>query len=295
MNSTSFPGRFPAPAKINLYLRVRASLPNGYHRLETAFAYADVMDLLEISPAQDLIVSCTQTHLSGRKNLVFRVLAALRERHRIRSGLHVRIIKNIPEQAGLGGGSSDAATAIMIANRQWKLALSREELIEFALPFGADIPCFLFGHASRATGVGEQLTPYPTELPSEDILLAFPGRGVSTSDVFHHFDLQMELTRNRQPDTIRPHSGLNETIDQTGMNDLEETAISLCPAIGALLKSMRHNEGVAWMSGSGSACVGLLPSPRMARVMAGALQHKGLATWTHAGRLMAIHPMMSGS
>jgi len=291
-NTLGKPGRFPAPAKINLYLRVREALPNGYHLLDTAFAYVDAMDLLDISQADDLVVTCTRRHLSGQNNLVYRVLAALQKRYGVRSGMHVHIIKKIPEQAGLGGGSSDAATAIMVANRQWNLNLSTEAMIEFSLPFGADIPCFLFGRASKATGVGEQLSPLPESLPARHVLLAFPGTGLSTTEVFRHLDLQLELTRNRQPDNIRIHSCSDGNIEYPGLNHLEASAIELCPPIGNLLKAMHIVGGTAWMSGSGSACVGILSSHRAEVALARELQDRGLATWTHAGKLMTVHPLM---
>jgi len=293
MNSPLADISFPAPAKINLYLRITDVLPNGYHCLETGFAYVDAMDQLEISSADNLSVSCTRNHLSGPDNLVYRVLAELRRRHGIHQGMHVRIIKHIPEQAGLGGGSSDAATAIMVANRQWNLGLSTEEMIEFATPFGADIPCFLFGQASTASGIGNHLSPLDASLPSDHCLLAYPGAGVSTAEVFRHFDLQAELTRNSQPDNIRSLSDLN--VNRLGLNDLEAIAIKLCPSIGNLLSAMRSTEGVSWMSGSGSACVGIMTSHNAGSTLAGELQSRDLATWTHAGKLMSVHPMMMES
>jgi len=209
--------------------------------------------------------------------------------------MHVHVIKRIPEQAGLGGGSSDAATAIMVANRQWNLGLSIEEMIEFAAPFGADIPCFLFGRASAATGMGERLTPLASKLPSDHVLLAFPGIGVSTAEVFHHFDQEVELTLNRQPDNIRHHSSSKVSIDRLGLNDLEAFAVKLCPSLGKLLAAMRSAGGISWMSGSGSACVGILASRSAEIALAGELQSRGLATWIHAGKLMDIHPMMTES
>jgi len=287
--------RFPAPAKINLYLRVLNKLTNDYHSLATSFAYVDAMDQLEISSADDLRVSCTRNHLSGPDNLVYRVLAELRQRHGIRQGMHVHIIKHIPEQAGLGGGSSDAATAIIVANRQWNLGLSSQDLIEFAAPFGADIPCFLFGRASIATGIGEHLAPLDTDLPSDHCLLAYPGVGVSTAEVFRHFELQAELTRNRQPDNIRALSDSNSNIDRLGLNDLQAIAIKLCPSIGNLLRVMHSAGGISWMSGSGSACVGMLASRNTEITLARNLQSRGFATWTHVGKLMTMHPMMMTS
>ncbi|MFQ5355907.1 MAG: 4-(cytidine 5'-diphospho)-2-C-methyl-D-erythritol kinase [Mariprofundaceae bacterium] len=281
----------PAPAKINLHLQVDGKRPDGYHLLDTSFAYVDIADRLEFNIDQKLSVSCSRSHLSGPGNLVYVVLDALRKTYGIRQGMHVVISKHLPEKAGLGGGSSDAATAIMAANDLWKLSLSTKELIDFSIPFGADIPCFLFGRASIASGTGERLLPLSHSLPKGYVLLAYPGKGVSTMDVFRHHDTLIELTQNKQLDMIRNHSNSNVCVDRLGCNDLEVAATSICPAIGHLLCVMRVSEGTSWMSGSGSTCVGLFPSRSKASSLAEDLKSKGLASWTHIGSLLDLHPM----
>jgi len=294
-----------APAKINLHLDITGIRADGRHELHTSFAFVDSYDLLRISRSNALSVSCSIASLSGKKNLVFQVLHALKEKHHIKQGLDIHIEKKLPAEAGLGGGSSDAASALLVANQLWNLQLSQQALIDFSAPFGADIPCFLFGNASLATGIGEKLTPYPNPLSRTHICLARPAKGLSTKEVFQHFDRhnshaipsqkephihtssQSPLTHLASADTIRAASQEKATI---GKNVLEKSAIALLPEVGLLLQVMRHHVDLAWMSGSGSTCIALCSTEQQALELAKYLQQQNLATWTHAGRLLDQHP-----
>ncbi len=282
--------RFPAPAKINLHLLVTRTLENGYHELDTSFAYVDVEDELQISPSEKLIVTCSNPAFNGAHNLVYQVLDAFRKRYGITSGLEIHINKHLPDQAGLGGGSSDAATALMVANDHWELNLPVGDLIAFAAPFGADIPCFLFGKASLARGIGEQLTDYPDPLPEGTLLLAYPGIGLSTPAVFQCYDSRIgnagALTHPDSADTIRGLSGR-----AIGNNDLESCACSISSEVVKLLEQMRSVSEHAWMSGSGSTCVALFTDQKQAENAARTLVEHKLATWTHIGKLLREHPL----
>ena len=217
----------PAPAKINLFLHITGRRSDGMHELETAFAFTQAEDKLHFTDSDSLAVTCSRPHLSGENNLVFQLLQAFRIKHHIKQGLAVHIEKRIPEQSGLGGGSSDAATALLAANRIWDTRVSLDTLIEFATPFGADIPCFLYGRASLARGIGEQLLDYPGPLPEQMLLLAWPGSGLSTAAVFRHFDSpDRTLTPSGALDTMRRDSA------ELGDNDLEASACSLSPDVG---------------------------------------------------------------
>ena len=283
---------FPAPAKINLHLKVTRTLENGYHELDTSFAYVDIEDELKISPAAKLTVTCSNPAFNGANNLVHQLLEAFQQQYAITSGISVHIDKRLPDQAGLGGGSSDAATALMVANTYWGLNLAVEELISFATPFGADIPCFLFGRASLAQGIGEKLTAYPAPLPEGVLLLAYPGVGLSTPAVFESYDSHAEnagsLTHHDSADTIR---GLSERA--IGHNDLEASACSISSEVERLLEQMRKLSERAWMSGSGSTCVALFTDHQQAESTASLLIEKKLATWTHIGKLLGEHPLQS--
>jgi len=285
----------PAPAKINLHLHVSAILDNGMHELDTSFVFTEACDLLTFAPDPDIRVSCSRPHLGGESNLVHKVLCGLQKHCGGNAGLAVHIEKNLPEQSGLGGGSSDAATALLYANTFWQCGLSRQQLIEFATPFGADIPCFLYGRASLAAGIGEKLADYPEPLPDSTLLMAWPGSGLSTADVFHHFDQHFtaqlprpsprSLTLSEGVDTMRRDS------PRVGQNDLEASACSLNQQVGKLLQALRHCSDRVWMSGSGSTCVALLDSKQEADALALQIKAGGFASWTHTGKLLRMHPV----
>lgn len=293
---------FPAPAKINLHLHVTGRTARGYHLLDTSFAFVDACDILHIAPAPELHVSCSDAMLNGENNLVFRVLQALRDRYRIPDGLHVLVEKHLPAQAGLGGGSSDAATALIAANNLWGLGLESRELSLFAAPFGADIPCFLFGSSSLAQGTGDRLAPLQLPAIDQHVVLAHPGPGLSTAEVFERFDLlhdeqpaastPAELTTMGAKVTI-PASWRDGAAQQLplGENMLENISASMCPELASLLAEMRRIQPSSWMSGSGTACVALCDSAAQAEDLAGHLASDGFAAWTHAGSLLPRHPL----
>ncbi len=294
-------GIYSAPAKINLHLYITDILTDGRHALDTSFIFVDCCDVLHIKASPMLSVRCSENKLSGEHNLVFQILHALREKEHIQQGLDIFIDKKLPSQAGLGGGSSDAATALMVANAMWHLNYTTEQLIGFATPFGADIPCFLFGQASLAQGVGEQLCPYPETFTDSYVCLAKPISGLSTKGVFQQFDSMLEsqkinalnihsqspLTPSISADKMRAASQGKVAI---GENMLEKSAQALLPEIEPLLHAMRQQASLAWMSGSGSTCVALCSSLQNAEQLANHLQHSGQANWTHAGRLLSRHP-----
>ena len=282
----------PAPAKINLHLYITAIREDGMHELDTSFVFTQACDTLSFEACNEIQVSCSKAHLGGEKNLVYKVLQAFREKYGIKQGLSVHIDKQIPEQAGLGGGSTDAATALIAANRIWNINASTASLITFAIPFGADIPCFLYGKASIAHGIGEKLQDYPTPLPVKTVLLAWPGMGLSTAKVFSHFDKSVEsghhtLTSPEAVDTIR------RDLSSLGENDLEGSACSLSPEVSQLLQYLRNHSDKAWMSGSGSTCVALFEHQQQAEKMAETLIQQGLASWTHVGKLGNSHPLQA--
>ncbi|MDQ6965091.1 MAG: 4-(cytidine 5'-diphospho)-2-C-methyl-D-erythritol kinase [Mariprofundales bacterium] len=273
-----------APAKINLHLHVTATLASGYHQLDTSFAFVDICDRLQVDHCDTLEVTCSRAHLNGADNLVQQILLQFQQRYAVCQGLRIHIDKRLPEQAGLGGGSSDAATALMAANQLWGVRLSRQQLIEFATPFGADIPCFIFGRASTAGGVGDELSSYPYPLPDQTVLIAYPGVGLSTAEVFARHDCA--LTHQIAVDTMRaPRRG------GVGCNDLQPAAISLLPELGDLLAELSRYAQLSWMSGSGSSCVALFAQRREALWCAQRLQSESLAEWVHVGGLLESHPV----
>ncbi|RMH52843.1 MAG: 4-(cytidine 5'-diphospho)-2-C-methyl-D-erythritol kinase [Zetaproteobacteria bacterium] len=279
----------PAPAKINLHLRITGRRADGYHLLDTSFAFTDLCDSLTFAPHRERIVlTCDRPELAGAANLVHRLLDAFRRRHAVREGLRIAIEKRIPQQAGLGGGSSDAATALLVANQAWGIRLDRRAMIDFAAPFGADIPCFLFGAACRTGGsIGERLSPWRAPLPDGALLLAHPGAGLSTAEVFAEHDaIEGSLTTDGGGDTMRAPSP-----PALGSNDLFDAATMLLPPLANLLDAMRARARTAWMSGSGSCCAALFDHREAAAACAGELVRRGLARWCHVGSLRRHHPV----
>ncbi|MCH7606849.1 MAG: 4-(cytidine 5'-diphospho)-2-C-methyl-D-erythritol kinase [Chloroflexi bacterium] len=164
----------PAFAKLNLTLEVLGRRPDGYHEVRTILQTIDLADLLTVRPADALQVQCDDPALDGEANIVWQAAAALAERKGVRPRALISIEKNIPVGMGLGGGSSDAATALLALNRMWGPALPIGELAQIAGGLGADVSFFLWGGAAVASGKGEEIQPLP-QLPSTPVTLICPN------------------------------------------------------------------------------------------------------------------------
>lgn len=189
---------WPAPAKLNLMLRIVGRRDDGYHLLQTVFQFIDIADQLRFSPRDDGVITRNGDveGVSEGDDLVVKAARLLQSESGIRSGVDIGLSKTIPMGAGLGGGSSDAATTLLALNRLWGLDLSTERLSELGLRLGADVPIFIHGAAAWAEGIGEQLEPIL--LPEVWYLLVFPRCHVSTAAIFS----DPELTRDSARITI---------------------------------------------------------------------------------------------
>jgi len=247
----------PAPAKLNLFLHVTGRRPDGYHLLQSVFQLIDHGDTLHFDLRDDERIVRT-TDVPGvpeEQDLIVRALRALQaefqRRHgRLPPGLDVAVDKRLPMGGGLGGGSSDAATALMAANHLWRAGLSTPELIALGLPLGADIPFFLFGETAFAEGVGEALQAVPG--PDCWYLVVEPGVAVPTAAIFTATD----LTRNTKPIIISDFSRRHDDLDDQigfGKNDLQDVAARLFPPVAEAIEWL-SGYGAARMTGSG-ACV----------------------------------------
>ncbi len=193
------PRRFPAPAKLNLMLRIVGRREDGYHLLQTVFQFIDCCDWLTFTPRDDGEVRLEQP-LPGvpeETDLTIRAAKSLRAFAGIQRGVTIRIEKNLPMGGGLGGGSSDAATTLLALNHLWSAGLSILDLKTLGLALGADVPVFIEGVAAWAEGVGEHLTPL--ELDEAWYVVIVPPCHVATGRIFNDPD----LTRNNPPITIR--------------------------------------------------------------------------------------------
>jgi 4-diphosphocytidyl-2-C-methyl-D-erythritol kinase len=224
-----------------LFLRITGQRDDGYHFLQTAFRLLDFTDSVgfRLIP-QKVIRRVSQHQWADTEDLAVRAARLLAEHGSIKQGVELDIIKRIPFGGGLGGGSSDAATVLLVMNKLWGLNLTRSELQNLALSLGADVPFFVFGRSAFAEGVGEQLVPL--ELAEAWYLVVHPNCLVSTPTVFG----DPELTRNSKPIKIADFS-LYE-----GQNDLQEAVCRSYPEVGLALDWLGQF-GAAAMSGSGSS------------------------------------------
>ncbi len=249
-----------APAKINLFLHVTGRRPDGYHLLESVFSLIDWSDRIQLETRSDPEI-VRRGDLLGEPtmDLAVRAARALQAlpiwEQRGRPGVMIDVHKQIPAGAGLGGGSSDAASTLMGLNRLWDLGLPRETLAQIGLSLGADVPFFIFGQTAFARGIGEDLVPFL--LPPRWVLVAVPSSPVSTAIIFQ----DPELTRHSKPLKIADFAqAASDPIWRAGHNDLEPVTRRHFQDVDQVLKWLTAtavSEGIApdavRMSGSGGA------------------------------------------
>jgi 4-diphosphocytidyl-2-C-methyl-D-erythritol kinase len=219
---------WPAPAKLNLFLHVTGRRTDGYHDLQTLFQLIDLADTIAIAPREDGVIERIggPPEVAADADLTVRAARALQQATGSRLGASLRIIKRIPMGGGLGGGSSDAATALLALNRLWGCGLSLAHLAELGLTLGSDVPVFVRGTSAWAAGRGEDLSP--VELPDRWYVVVHPGINVPTAKVFQ----APELTRNTPLITIRAF------LEAGGRNDCEPVVRRLFPEVGEALDSV---------------------------------------------------------
>lgn len=235
---------FPAPGKLNLCLHVLGRRDDGYHELQTVFRLIDRQDRVGIRVRADGEIRCDPPlpGIAPEDDLCMRAARLLKTATGTALGADLRVEKNLPLGGGLGGGSSDAATVLLVLNRFWNAGLSRAALMQLGIRLGADVPFFIFGQNALGEGLGERLTALL--LPSAWYLVLVPPVNVATASIFR----DNALTRNTKALKIPPFfSGL-------GKNDLEAVAVRRHPEIGMHLEWLRMRRWEARMTGSGG-CV----------------------------------------
>ncbi|RZI78107.1 MAG: 4-(cytidine 5'-diphospho)-2-C-methyl-D-erythritol kinase [Rubrivivax sp.] len=241
-----------APAKLNLFLHITGRRADGYHLLQSAFMLIDWCDTLHFQLRADgqLSREDLSTPLPA-DDLVLRAARALQRHTGTTQGAHIAIDKQIPAQAGMGGGSSDAASCLLALNRLWKLDLPLATLAEIALPLGADVPFFLAGGHAWVEGIGEKITPLV--VPSAQFCVLKPPEGLETRQIFS----SQALKRDTETATI---SGFAANPFGFGHNDLQPVAEQYCPVISEALAWLSRQGLQGRMTGSGSAVFAVLPS-----------------------------------
>ena len=236
---------WPAPAKLNLFLRILGRRDDGYHRLQTVFQLLDWGDTIHVRPRRDgriCRLGGDTAHLSEAEDLLLRAASRLQSASGSVLGVELRAEKQIPAGGGFGGGSSDAATVLVALNLLWGAGLSLDELAALGLELGADVPVFVHGRSAWAEHLGERLTPI--DLPPSWFVLVDPGVPTSTRELFQ----APELTRDAPPATIA------DFVSGTALgNAFEPVLRRQQPAVDAVLSELSRY-GQACLTGTGSGC-----------------------------------------
>jgi len=245
----------PAPAKLNLFLHINGRRDDGYHLLQSVFMLIDWCDTLHFELRNDGQISREDlTWKLPADDLIVRAARALKQTTQCQLGAHIGVAKSVPAQAGMGGGSSNAASTLLTLNRLWKLRLPLPKLMELGLALGADVPFFLGGHHAWVEGIGEKITPI--QLPSAHFLVVKPKAGLETRLIFS----DPELKRDTKTAIISGFAA-NEygNVFNYGQNDLQSVAKKLCPDVSQALDWLDSTGLSGRMTGSGSAVFAHVP------------------------------------
>jgi 4-diphosphocytidyl-2-C-methyl-D-erythritol kinase len=272
---------FLAPAKINIFLHVTGQLANGYHTIQSAFQLLDFYDTISLhTTSNNKIRRLNDVEgVSEQEDITVRAALALQQATGSTRGVEIVIKKQIPMGAGLGGGSSDAATILLALNQLWDLNLSRKKLMEIGVKIGADIPFFIFGQNAWAEGIGDLLTPL--SLPTNYYVVLTPQINVSTGKIFAN----SRLTKDTKPLKIADFSnGQNPKLFR---NDLEKVVCEEYTAVAHSLKWLSQY-GEARMSGSGASVFVAVDSYKKAEAI---LTQKPIDINGFVAKSLSKHPL----
>jgi 4-diphosphocytidyl-2-C-methyl-D-erythritol kinase len=258
-----------APAKVNLALHLRRRRDDGYHDLETVFAFTAFGDTLRVSAGNGLSLQVAGAFAGaagqGPDNLVMRAAQRLADAAGVAPDATLCLEKRIPVAAGLGGGSADAAAALRLLNRFWGLHWPVERLLALAADLGADVPACVISKTCFGAGRGEVLRPWLEATAGRDVLLVNPGVAVPTGPVFAGWD---RIDRG----------GIESGADLAALrNDMTAAAVAIAPVIAEVLTALSTAGGadLVRMSGSGATCLALYPDPQALAAAAEALAPRG--------------------
>jgi 4-diphosphocytidyl-2-C-methyl-D-erythritol kinase len=257
-----------APAKLNLFLHITGRREDGYHLLQSVFVRIDWCDTLHFELSTNGRITRTDIGNDTGKplpelDLSIKAAMALQAKTGVSLGARITLEKRIPSEAGMGGGSSDAATTLLALNELWQTGLSLNQLADIGITLGADVPFFLYEHHAWVEGIGEHIRPIclPKSLEKGRFLVVKPANGVSTPAIFGSPD----LVRNTKTVTIEGFAAWTESntaqqyLEPFGCNDLQPVALKICPDIAASLQWFQTQGLVGRMTGSGSAVFAQVP------------------------------------
>ena len=268
-----------APAKVNLFLEILGKRDDGFHEIETIMQEIDLADSLQFEETQEgVTLECNDKNIpANQDNLVCKAANLILEECGIRKGVIINLEKNIPVGAGLGGGSSDAATTLKALNSLWKVGLNNEELMEFAAKLGSDIPFFINGKTALCRGRGELITPVEVRNRMDYIIL-FPRVHISTETIYKN--LKIDLTKKRKDvsfflDALKYSEAAS--ISKLLFNRLEEIIFATYPDLLQVKSTLESFDfcGLS-ISGSGSAFFGLCNDRHQAEVIKSKIELSGM-------------------
>ena len=272
---------YPAPGKLNLFLHIlgrrRGGEHAGYHELQTVFRLIDRCDRVGISERRDGKIAFEGPF--GEENLCVRAARLLKAETGCAKGCELALDKKLPIGGGLGGGSSDAATVLLVLNKLWDLKLLNSELRKIGARLGADVPVFVYGRNALGEGIGERLTPL--DLPAAWYLVVAPQVSVSTKEIF-----ESALTRSTKRLKMSPF------LSGQGANDLEAAVVARYPDVAAGLQWLRKHRPQARMTGSGACLFAEFETEAEARAL-----HAALPGGMHGfvARGLEQHPLLDST
>jgi 4-diphosphocytidyl-2-C-methyl-D-erythritol kinase len=279
-----------APAKLNLFLHVVGRRLDGYHLIQSLFAFASFGDQLTVSADRELrfeLEGPFSRNLDPGDNLVLKAARVLARAADLgKPGAKIRLCKNLPVAAGLGGGSADAAAALHALLKHWDVEMTCENQLELALELGADVPACYVGRPIIASGIGEEMVPYEN-LPDIPLLLVTPGQEIHTHEVFAAFRQRAIAFSERVPDSwIADRLDVWDLLSRT-QNDLEAVTSQLAPEVSSCLQVISKTSKcrLARMSGSGACCFGLYDAKQSADSAAEEIKSRYPDWWVQSGNL----------